>query len=274
MPPSGDKETREFYDAIGWKEQEGRSVDAVLFHSNERGPIRGSLHDLHLGRIRDAVGERTKPIRLLECGCGGNPAVEVIEFCDAYVGVDFSKTGLALAGKKLEQVRKPARLTGTDLCNLPFQDASFDVVYSAHVIYHITRPESQEAALREMVRVLKPGGVAVVISANPRPLLWPLRLAKRLVADTPGIGRLADRLRPPPPLPYRPMTLEWVRRVAGGMGKVEIVSAGMASNWFNRRVREDRGLGRMLWSAIGWLERRHPHLAASLGSYVMITIRK
>lgn len=43
--------------------------------------------------------------------------------------------------------------------NLPYEDNSFDVVYSSHVLEHVT---SEQQALDEMKRVLKPGGVLII----------------------------------------------------------------------------------------------------------------
>lgn len=47
-----------------------------------------------------------------------------------------------------------------DACELDFPDASFDAVYSFDVFEHLDRPEK---AAEEIVRVLKPGGAAVLI---------------------------------------------------------------------------------------------------------------
>ena len=46
-----------------------------------------------------------------------------------------------------------------DLLELPFDDASFDVVYASHVLEHI---EDDLKAISEIRRVLKPGGVAIL----------------------------------------------------------------------------------------------------------------
>lgn len=48
---------------------------------------------------------------------------------------------------------------------LPFSDDSFDLVFSEYVFEHLPRPE---AALREIDRVLAPGGSFVVLVPNPR----------------------------------------------------------------------------------------------------------
>jgi SAM-dependent methyltransferase len=45
-----------------------------------------------------------------------------------------------------------------DICNLPFADAEFDMILCNHVLEHIP---DDETAMREMYRVLKPGGMAI-----------------------------------------------------------------------------------------------------------------
>ena len=49
-----------------------------------------------------------------------------------------------------------------DITNLPFPDASFDAVISMIVIHNIPSRQARDAALRELVRVLKPGGRMVI----------------------------------------------------------------------------------------------------------------
>lgn len=45
-----------------------------------------------------------------------------------------------------------------DICNLPFADNSFDVVFCNHVLEHIT---DDKKAMQELFRVLKPGGFSI-----------------------------------------------------------------------------------------------------------------
>ena len=45
-----------------------------------------------------------------------------------------------------------------DICNLPFEDNSFDVVFCNHVLEHIT---DDTKAMNELYRVLKPGGMGI-----------------------------------------------------------------------------------------------------------------
>ena len=58
-----------------------------------------------------------------------------------------------------------------DACALTIPDSSFDVVISSECIEHVPHPEK---ALREMARVLKPGGFILVTTPNKvwYPVLW------------------------------------------------------------------------------------------------------
>lgn len=49
---------------------------------------------------------------------------------------------------------------------LPYADNTFDFAYSINALHHILNPEGQAQALREVVRVLKPGGVFVLHEMN------------------------------------------------------------------------------------------------------------
>lgn len=46
-----------------------------------------------------------------------------------------------------------------DLCNIPFEDSCYDIVYASHVMEHIA---DVNRALIEIRRILKPGGIAVL----------------------------------------------------------------------------------------------------------------
>ena len=45
-----------------------------------------------------------------------------------------------------------------DICNLPFEDNSYDVVFCNHVLEHI---DDDAKAMKELYRVMKPGGLGV-----------------------------------------------------------------------------------------------------------------
>ncbi len=97
------------------------------------------------------------------------------------VGVDSSKASIETSRALLERVdalEGSCEFVKGDLYGLPFPDESFDVVFSDSVWEHLDHPQ---AALEEVVRVLRRGGWFVVTTPNRwRPDGWDLyrRLAR------------------------------------------------------------------------------------------------
>jgi len=225
-------------------------------------------------RIRLALSHAGTALNLLECGCGGSPERQILDLCSRYTGVDFSERGLRLARSSFSDVRIPHEFRKADVCALPFDAGAFDAVYCAHMIYHIDDAAAQDAALAELVRVVRPGGVVVLVAANPYPLAFPVRLARRIAIDTPVVGSVLNRVRSRPLLPYKPMPIGWMRRRLARGGLVDVVANSLPSTYFYRNVSEFRGLGKLLWKAIRRLDVDYPRISAYLGNYVMLTCRK
>jgi SAM-dependent methyltransferase/uncharacterized membrane protein YbhN (UPF0104 family) len=55
-----------------------------------------------------------------------------------------------------------------DAMKLPFRDESLDFVYTIGVLHHLPEASAQHAAVCEITRVLKPGGLCIVHETNPR----------------------------------------------------------------------------------------------------------
>jgi SAM-dependent methyltransferase len=91
----------------------------------------------------------------LDCGCGTGGMVSQLARRGRAVGVDLSAEALRLARTR------GAAVARADLRALPFADATFDCLTSFDVIYH--RWVSDDgAAVREMARVLRPGGLLLL----------------------------------------------------------------------------------------------------------------
>lgn len=266
----GTAATKEFYDRTGWRRKGGVLVDTALFFPGNPGPILQSMIRHRQQLIGEMIGG--PGVRLVECGCGGTPALFLVERCVSFTAVDFSSTGLAEAGAALKSTGVPFKTVEADMTRLPFDDGEFDAAYSSHAIYHIDSADGQAAALAEVMRVVRPGGCAVLVLANPFPLLFPLRLTRRILASTPLIGILLKRLRPKPPLPYLPMPLGWYKRQLAIWGDVQIMGQPIPSDWFDRHVSEQSAITRYLWQTLRWLERRHLGIVARLACFVTIRV--
>jgi ubiquinone/menaquinone biosynthesis C-methylase UbiE len=99
--------------------------------------------------------------RLLEVGCG--MGTDLLQFARGGARV----TGVDLTPRSIETSRHHLKLYGqsgdfalTDAEHLPFADESFDVAYSNGVLHHT--PDTAEA-VREIYRLLRPGGLARVM---------------------------------------------------------------------------------------------------------------
>ncbi len=94
------------------------------------------------------------PGRALDIGAagGGNTRVLVGHGWDA-LAADYSETAVELA------VRRGLRAIHADACDLPLPGESFDLVLAFDVLEHI---EDDHTAARELVRVLRPGGRALI----------------------------------------------------------------------------------------------------------------
>lgn len=130
--------------------------------------------------------------RVLDVACGTG----VVAITAALRGARV--TALDLTPALLDHARENAQLAGAtidfhegDVEQLPFADASFDVVVSQYGHIFAPRPE---VAIGEMLRVLKPGGTIAFST-------WPPELF---------LGRmfaLTARYMPPPPVPAAPPAL-------------------------------------------------------------------
>jgi SAM-dependent methyltransferase len=90
--------------------------------------------------------------RILDAGCGTGGNLVVLRRLGRVVAVDWSDLAIDLAA-----ARGGAEFARASVTALPFRDASFDLITSFEVLYH--RAVSDDAAaLRELRRVLRPGG--------------------------------------------------------------------------------------------------------------------
>jgi SAM-dependent methyltransferase len=100
--------------------------------------------------------ERGHRIRVLDFGCGSGQLVERM----AELGYDAYGCDIVPAAEWQSVASAPQRLKQIDPSpyRFPFDDECFDIVLSTSVLEHARNPDEY---LREMFRVLKPGGVAM-----------------------------------------------------------------------------------------------------------------
>jgi SAM-dependent methyltransferase len=104
--------------------------------------------DLNEEQILQTAVAEVRPARVLDVGCGSGRLAATLAVQEV-VCVDSSPAAVAAAG------RRGLAAEVADAQELPFEDGSFDVVLCNHVLYHVP---DQRRALRELRRVLRPGG--------------------------------------------------------------------------------------------------------------------
>jgi len=107
--------------------------------------------------------------RVLDAGCGRGLALigcakklttgKAVGI-DLWAAKDLSNNNpeATRANAAAEGVADRVEVQTGDITRLPFSDASFDAVVSMTVIHNIPSRDARDQALRELVRVLKPGG--------------------------------------------------------------------------------------------------------------------
>jgi ubiquinone/menaquinone biosynthesis C-methylase UbiE len=115
--------------------------------------------DPYIARFADFDGARGK--RLLEIGIGaGTDFVRFARAGAVATGVDLTEHAVALVRRRLELEGLTAEVRTADAENLPFEDESFDRVYSWGVLHHT--PDTARS-VGEAIRVLHPGGELCVM---------------------------------------------------------------------------------------------------------------
>lgn len=105
--------------------------------------------------------EEARDLRVLEVGCGlGTDGAQFARAGAKYTGVDLTEAAVDLARRRFELFDLAGELRTADAENLDFADESFDLVYSHGVLHHT--PDTRRA-VREIHRVLRPGGRAIVM---------------------------------------------------------------------------------------------------------------
>ncbi|GLU46699.1 methyltransferase [Nocardiopsis ansamitocini] len=120
--------------------------------------------------------------RVLDLGCGGGRhAFEIYRRGADVVAFDQNENDLADVATMFTAMRSEGEAPGGaeaetvkgDALDMPFDDASFDRVVAAEIMEHIPH---DTAAMAELYRVLKPGGIAAVTVPSwlPERICWAL----------------------------------------------------------------------------------------------------
>jgi SAM-dependent methyltransferase len=103
--------------------------------------------------LADRYAERLRSRRVLDLGCGTGDSVDLFRSVDP--GVEWTGVDIEDSPEVAARRRTDARFVTYDGDRLPFEDASFELVYCKQVLEHVEHPR---ALVGEVARVLQPGG--------------------------------------------------------------------------------------------------------------------
>ena len=118
-------------------------------------------------RLRDSLEPGA---RVLDVACGtGDLALAILEAApeSRIAGVDFCRPMLEIARGKAERAGRAVPFVEGDALSLPFADRSFE---AATIAFGLRNLSSVEAGLRELRRVLGPGGTVAILEFS-RPVV-------------------------------------------------------------------------------------------------------
>jgi SAM-dependent methyltransferase len=144
--------------------------------------------------------------RVLEIGCGRGIALPILTTLlapSSLIGLDIDAELIAIAEERLRTNAIPARVMRGDVRALPLDAGSFDLVIDFGTCYHIRGgADGAGAALREVARVLRPGGL----------FIHETRVAQRLAHPIRSYGRRLPWKTVPELKPYQRAILWSMRR--------------------------------------------------------------
>lgn len=125
--------------------------------------------------------DRASGLRVLDVGCGNGYVLSRYARHGAEVhGTDLTETALTLSRRRFELEGLTGTFTRTDGDTIAYPEGYFDIVCSMGVLHHIENPRPMIA---EILRVLKPGGQAILMLYHRNSWKYRVILPLRLVFD-------------------------------------------------------------------------------------------
>ena len=123
-------------------------------------------------RQRVAASFLDPGLTIADLGCGtGYVAQSLLGLCSRVICVDASGPMLDEARKRLDETPVGTRVEYRpgELDSLPIADDEVDGALCAMVLHHLETPDD---CLREMFRIVRPGGCAVILELTPHKAEW------------------------------------------------------------------------------------------------------
>jgi len=268
------QDVRQFYDQVGWLQEDDGNYQNARYEDLR--PV--SREYIHKTRMR--VNDHLPPYGrfLLDAGSGPVQYSEYLTYSEEYqyrVCADISITALQEAKNRLGRHALPVV---ADVANLPFAPDVFDGVVSMHTIHHLPMEEHRQA-YKELYRVLKAGGSAVIVNGWSNPFLMRLvepfiQLGRVLTGRPIQRGKKGSDGEKESGTFVRKMDAKWLKSELANLFPIKIYVWRSLSTRFLRWFIHPKFGGKKLLQFAFWLEERAPRFLGENGQYPMIVFSK
>ena len=139
-------------------------------------------HHYHLPELFEQIGDGHGK-KMLEIGCGiGIDTVSLARKGFDITAIDLTESAITISRERAQKLGLPINYQVGNAERLDFKDDTFDVVYSFGVIHHT--PNIKQA-VREIHRVLKPGGKAYIMIYAKYSLVNAIHVLFRIPYESP-----------------------------------------------------------------------------------------
>ncbi len=185
-----DTESKEYY----IRENVAEEYDTERFSS-----LGGKMFDQYEKNVVISNIPKNKDIKILDAGAGsGRFTIEMAKRGYRVNSCDFSPAMLKIIETKLNNfgLKNNVSLSRHDVTNLTFSDNEFDYISCMRVLVNLDTIENEEKAIKEFVRVSKPGGTIVFDIVNSMSLSYlgpkkesmiTSKKTKGIISSIPGI---------------------------------------------------------------------------------------
>ncbi|MBT4277356.1 class I SAM-dependent methyltransferase [Candidatus Falkowbacteria bacterium] len=114
--------------------------------------------------------------KILDVGCGNGRLFEELNNKDIeYFGTDSCKKLIDIARNRYKSFAPKAQFGVFNICDMPFGEKQFDVIFTIAVLNHLPSKELRIRALQKINKLLSPGGLLLMTNWN----LWQLTIKKK-----------------------------------------------------------------------------------------------
>jgi len=191
-----------------YKKEKYWSKFADTFNDDQRYIAGGAVQQA----LKNRLSEESDLGELIEFGCGaGFFTTDIAANASHVTATDLSDEMLIMARTQLKDLQN-VNIEKADCEKTNFPDGNFDSVFMANLIHVIENPLN---ALQESHRILKNGGLLLIISYTPYGMKWYVKI-KMVIRFIRKWGR--------PPAHYRNLSPDELRSLVESAGfKVEVV---------------------------------------------------